>query len=101
VYVDDVVDAFVRAADRGDGLVLNIGTGLETSVQDLFDIMGWLTDFDEPARYAMARPGELQRSALDPARAGNHLGWQPWTDLEDGLRRTLDWFRVVPVGTRR
>ena len=101
VYVDDVVDAFVRASDRGDGLVLNIGTGVETSVQDLFDTMGWLTDFDEPARYAMARPGELQRSALDPARAANHLGWKPWTDLEDGLRRTLDWFRAVPVGTRR
>ena len=101
VYVDDVVDAFVRAGDRGDGLVLNIGTGVETSVQDLFDTMGWLTDFDEPARYAMARPGEIQRSALDPARAMNHLGWQPWTDLEDGLRRTLDWFRAVPVGTRR
>jgi UDP-glucose 4-epimerase len=101
VYVDDVVDAFVRAADRGDGLVLNIGTGVETSVQDLFDTMGWLTDFDEPARYAMARPGELQRSALDPIRAANHLGWRAWTDLEDGLRRTLEWFRAVPVGTRR
>jgi UDP-glucose 4-epimerase len=49
----------------------------------------------------MARPGELQRSALDPARAANHLGWKPWTDLEDGLRRTLEWFRDVPVGTRR
>ena len=101
VYVDDVVDAFVRATHRGDGLLLNIGTGVETSVQDLFDTMGWLTDFDEPARYAMARPGELQRSALDPTRAGNHLGWKPWTDLEDGLGRTLDWFRAIPVGTRR
>ena len=101
VYVDDVVDAFVRAADRGDGLLLNIGTGVETSVQDLFDTMARLVDFDEPARYAMARPGELQRSALDPARAANHLEWKPWTALEDGLRRTIVWFRSVPVGSRR
>jgi UDP-glucose 4-epimerase len=101
VYVDDVVDAFVRAADRGDGLLLNIGTGVETAVQDLFDAMARLVGFDEPARYAMARPGELQRSALDPARAANHLGWKPWTGLEDGLRRTISWFRAVPVGSRR
>jgi len=101
VYVDDVVDAFVRAADRGDGLILNIGTGVETAVQDLFDTMARLVAFKEPARYAMARPGELQRSALDPARAANHLGWKPWTDLEGGLRRTIEWFRAVPVGSRR
>jgi UDP-glucose 4-epimerase len=101
VYVDDVVDAFVRATDRGDGLILNIGTSVETSVQDLFETMARLVGFDEPARYAMARPGELQRSALDPARAANHLEWKPWTALEDGLRRTIDWFRTVPVGSRR
>jgi UDP-glucose 4-epimerase len=101
VYVDDVVDAFVRAADRGDSLVMNIGTGVETTVQDLFDTMARLVGFEEPARYAMARPGELLRSALDPARAAAHLGWKPWTALEDGLRATLDWFRAVPVGTRR
>ena len=101
VYVDDVVDAFVRAADRGDGLILNIGTGVETAVQDLFSTMARLVAFDEPARYAMARPGELQRSALDPTRAANHLGWKPWTNLEDGLRRTIEWFRAVPVGSRR
>ena len=43
----------------------------------------------------------LQRSALDYTRAANHLGWKPWTDLEDGLRRTIEWFRAVPVGSRR
>ncbi len=101
VYVDDVVDAFVRAADRGDGLILNIGTGVETSVQDLFETMARLVGFDEPARYAMARPGELQRSALDPARAANHLDWKAWTDLEVGLRRTIAWFRSAPVVSRR
>ena len=101
VYVDDVVDAFVRASDRGDGLILNIGTGVETAVHDLFSTMARLVAFDEPARYAMARPGELQRSALDYTRASNHLGWKPWTNLEDGLRRTIEWFRAVPVGSRR
>ena len=54
VFVDDVVDAFVRAADKGGGLIVNIGTGVETSVQQLYDAMARLTGFEEPARYAPA-----------------------------------------------
>ena len=93
VYVDDVVDAFVRAADKGGGLILNVGTGAETSVQQLFDTMARLTGYKEAAQYLPARAGELQRSALDPARAGIHLGWKPWTTLDEGVGRTLDFFR--------
>ena len=77
VYVDDVVDAFVRAVDKGGGLLMNIGTGVETSVQQLFDVMAKLTGFKQHARYDPPRPGEVQRSALDPSRAGIHLGWNP------------------------
>ncbi len=94
VYVDDVADAFVRATERGGGLTMNIGTGTETSVQRLFDLMARTLDFTDPARYAPARAGELLRSALDPGRAAIHLGWEPWTSLEDGLHRTVEWFRA-------
>ena len=93
VYVDDVVDAFVRAGEKGDGLLMNIGTGVETSVQQLFDVMARATGYPDPARYAPPRAGELQRSALDPGRATRHLGWKPWTSLEDGVARTLKWFQ--------
>jgi UDP-glucose 4-epimerase len=93
VYVDDVVDAFVRAADKGGGLTVNVGTGTETSVQQLFDAMARVTGLEEPARYAPPRSGELARSALDPGRAEIHLGWKPWTDLDTGLRRTVEYFR--------
>ena len=71
MYVDDVVDAFVRAVDKGGGLLMNIGTGVETSVQQLFDVMAKLTGFKQPARYDPPRAGEVQRSALDPGRAGD------------------------------
>jgi UDP-glucose 4-epimerase len=91
VFVDDVVDAFVRATERGGGLLMNIGTGVETSVLELFDVMARLTGFNDDARFAPERPGELLRSALDPGRAAIHLGWKPWTSLEDGLGRTLEW----------
>jgi len=100
VYVDDVVDAFVRAVDKGGGLLMNIGTGVETSVQQLFDVMARLTGFKQHARYDPPRTGELLRSALDPSRAGIHLGWQPWTSVEEGVARTLEHFKGQLAGSR-
>jgi len=93
VFVDDVVDAFARARYGGSGLLANVGTGTETSVNELFAVMARLTGFDEPATYAPARTGELARSALDPTLLGEQLGWKPAHTLEDGLERTLAWFR--------
>ena len=94
VFVDDVVDALVRAADKGTGLVINIGTGVETSVNELYDAIAAAVGVNEPATHAPARAGELERSALDPGRAEIHLGWQPFTTLEDGIAATLEWFRA-------
>ncbi len=93
VYVDDVVDAFVRAGGRGSGLLLNVGTGVETSVNRLYAVMAEATGAPRDPTRAAARPGELQRSALDPGRAAIHLGWQPWTSLEEGVAETLRWFK--------
>lgn len=94
VFVDDVVDAFVRAADRGSGLVLNIGTGVETSTAELYATMAQVAQVDRAAVLAPPRDGEVARSALDAARAGLHLGWKPWTDLATGAGAVLDHFRA-------
>jgi UDP-glucose 4-epimerase len=93
VFVDDVVDAFVRASQRADGLLINIGTGVETSVNTLYRTMAKAAGVDQPAKTAAARAGELQRSALDPARAAVHMAWKPWTSLEEGTTRVLEWFK--------
>jgi UDP-glucose 4-epimerase len=93
VYVDDVVDAFVRASSRGGGLVMNIGTGRELSVNELAAVMGATAGADMSPVHAPARTGELRRNALDPGRAGIHLGWVPWTPIEDGVRAVLDHVR--------
>jgi UDP-glucose 4-epimerase len=93
VYVDDVVDAFVRAADKGGGLLMNIGTGVETSVNELYTTMAEAAGVSDAAVRAPARAGELERSALDVGRAGIQLGWKPWTALPTGVSEVLRWFK--------
>jgi UDP-glucose 4-epimerase len=83
LYVDDAVDALVRAALKGDGLSMNVGTAIATSVRDLWDMMAGP---GAPPPVADDRPGGVTRSALAVTRARIHLGWAPWTDLASGLR---------------
>lgn len=83
VFIDDTVDAFVRAADRSSGLVINVGTGEQTSLDELWTLIGGdgaATPIDGPSR-----SDELTRFAASPVRARIHLGWAPWTDLRTGL----------------
>ena len=95
LFVDDAVDAFVRATDRGGGLLVNIGTGVATTVRDLHARMAALVGAgDDEVQHAAARPGELPSAALDAGRAAIQLGWKPWTTLDEGLELTLDWYRA-------
>ena len=93
LFVDDVVDAFVRAAGSGGGKYLNIGTGRETTVNHLFKAIADEIGFEQLPVFADPRPGELARSVLDPSAAMHALHWQPWTSLEEGLAMTVEWFR--------
>ncbi len=93
VFVGDVAAAFALAADRADNELMNIGTGVETSVNELYDAMARAAGSDRPAVRVEARIGELDRSALDPGRAGRLLGWSPAVGLDAGVAATLDWFR--------
>ena len=93
IYVDDVVDAFIRAAGIGGGRFLNIGTGRETTVVQLFRVIADQVGFSELPVFADPRSGELARSVLDSRAALNVLRWEPWTNLESGLAMTVDWMR--------
>jgi len=93
VYVEDVVDAFWRATESGDGLLLNIGSGNETSVIDLYDLLARITGFGKRPRFEAPRTGDVARSVVNPAKAKAVLGWEAWTPLEAGLRRTVEWYR--------
>ena len=88
VYVGDVVAAVVAASDRDGGGVFNVGTGAETSVNELFAACRRVAEVETEATYAPARAGDVLRSVLDVSRAEQELGWRPRTQLEDGLRLT-------------
>jgi len=93
VYVDDVVDANLRAAEAGVTGAINIGLGREKSVLDIVAVLNGHADEGFQAEHAPERPGEVQRIALDPSRAREELGWKARVELEDGLKRTLDSLR--------
>jgi UDP-glucose 4-epimerase len=90
IYVGDVVAAELAAASGDARGAINIGTGIETDVLQLVDSLAALDGASgfEP-EFAPPRTGEVQRIAIDPARAGRELGWRPEVGLDDGLRRTL------------
>lgn len=90
VFVDDAVDAFILATGSGDGEIFNIGTGQETSVEDLYQTMARIRGVETGPRYEPARAGELQRNCLDPSKAQEFLGWRQQVTLELGLGTTLD-----------
>jgi len=92
VYVGDVARATVAAAGS-EGGVFNVGTGRETSVVELLGLCQQIAGKSFEPEFAPARPGELQRSVLDPSRAVDELGWRSEHSLEEGLRETWEFFK--------
>ncbi len=96
VYVDDVVDAFIRASGTtGGGQRFNIGTGVETSDRALHTVVAKAVGADDDPQFAPPRLGDLARSCLDVRKAEMVLGWHPRVALEEGVRRTVDYFRAA------
>jgi UDP-glucose 4-epimerase len=93
VFVDDAVHAFALAADRGSGKLLNIGTGVETSINGLFRSIAHITGFGYEPRLRDLPRAQVRRIGLDSGLAAQELGWKPWTHLEDGLRETVAYLR--------
>ncbi|AKS32145.1 UDP-glucose 4-epimerase [Mycolicibacterium goodii] len=94
VFVDDVVDAFVRAAGpAGGGQRFNVGTGVETSTRELHTAIAKAVGAADEPEFHPPRLGDLRRSRLDITRAREVLGWQPQVALADGIARTVEFFR--------
>ena len=93
VYGHDVARANLLAATGDVEGPINVGTGIETDVNRLYALLADAAGTARPAKHAPAKPGEQMRSSVDPSRAAEVLGWRPTVVLEEGLRRTVDWFR--------
>jgi UDP-glucose 4-epimerase len=94
VYVDDVVNAFVKASGPvGGGQRFNIGTGIETSDRQLHSAVAAAVGAPDDPEFAPPRLGDLRRSSLDNGLAERVLGWHPQVQLDEGVRRTVEYFR--------
>ena len=93
VYVDDVVQANLLAAESDAGGAFNIGLGKQISVVDIVEALNELSEDGFSAEHAPERPGEVQHIALDASRAAAELGWSAQVELSEGLAKTLDSLR--------
>ena len=94
VFVADLVRANVAALTSGFVGPINIGTGIENDVNTLYAHLRVLTGSPHAAQHGPAKIGEQRRSVIDNGRARQVLGWKPEIPLEEGLRRTVEWFRA-------
>ena len=92
VYVLDVVDALIKSSESDENLFLNIGTGIETSVNELVSILSQKISWDGEPNYKPKREGELLRSVLNNQRAKIEIGWEPNYTLDTGLDELISWF---------
>ena len=92
VYVLDVVDALLKSSESDENLFLNIGTGVETSVNELVSILSKKISWDGEPNYEPKREGELLRSVLNNQRAKMEIGWEPNYTLDTGLDKLISWF---------
>jgi UDP-glucose 4-epimerase len=94
VYVGDVARANLLAFEKELTGAYNVGTGIETSVNELFEAMCRHVGFEKGAIDAAARPGEQARSSIDSTMLTKATGWTPQISLADGLSRTIDSFKT-------
>jgi len=96
IYVDDVVKANLLSLEGGEGKIYNIGSGIGTSVNNIYQTLQGILGFEADPKYASSRTGEIKRVYLDSTKAQKELGWRQEISFKEGLRRTVDWFRSHP-----
>ncbi|MDF0665053.1 MAG: SDR family oxidoreductase [Nitrospira sp.] len=93
VFVEDVAEANLAAMGQDAHGVYNVGTGTETSVNELFRVLAGLTGSSAKEVHGPAKLGEQIRSVVDPSRIKQELGWEVKVDLAEGLKQTVEFFQ--------
>ena len=100
LYVDDAAEGVIRAAERmQEPVPINLGTGIEIRIKDLAELVARLSGFEGEIRWDTSKPDGQPRRCLDTSRAADLLGWKAEVDFEQGLQRTIDWYRSRLVST--
>jgi UDP-glucose 4-epimerase len=94
VYIDDIVKANLIAIERGDNRIYNIGTGVPTTDQQVYDTIANAIDSKMKPTYEDVRPGEINRVCLDNSRAKEDLGWEPTMGFDEGVKLTVKYFQI-------
>ncbi len=96
LYVDDAAEGIVLAAKKyDDPEPVNIGAGFEISIADLVRLVARLTGYEGAIRFDLSKPSGQPRRMLDTTRARERFGFTARTGFEEGLRRTIDWYRAT------
>jgi UDP-glucose 4-epimerase len=93
VYVKDVARCNVDALTRGSGECFVIGTGMKTSVNEIYRMLVEISGFDAPVAHGEKRPGDARDAQFDASLAHTRLGWRPQTSLRDGMAETYKYFQ--------
>lgn len=93
IYVDDVVSALIKSAESDYVGVLNVGTGRETSTNSLFEVTASVVGAQASPEYREEIGDTVKRVGLDISAARSELGWQPEIDIEEGISKTVEWYR--------
>src|SRR5579884_3966845 len=96
VYVEDVAHANLLAIDHGDNDIFSVATGHGTSVNEIYRILVQITHYEPEIVRAPKRPGDIYLAHFDCSKAARILGWQPEVSIEQGIERTVDFFREHP-----
>ncbi len=100
LFVDDAAEGVIRAAERmQEPVPINLGSGREIRIKDLAELIARLSGFEGGIRWDTSKPDGQPRRCLDTSRAAQLLGWKAEVDFEQGLRRTIDWYRATLVST--
>ena len=97
-FIDNVVHANLLAADAAAenvaGQMMNVATGSRSTLNETFQVIRELTEYKGEPAYAAPRAGDIRDSLADVHRAGELLGYRPIVDFREGLRRTVEWYRM-------
>ena len=99
VYVGDCARANLLAIEDHVQGIFNIGSGRGTTINQIYALLSEITGYRRPPVYGPPRAGETFRIFLDATKARREMGWEPQVSLEEGLRRTVAYFRTQEVGT--